>query len=156
MIVRRIARACRAFAHRDRRGSVAIEFAILAWPLIALLVGSLQLAIHQYTQLTLANALFNSAAAPEQALLLGDQASYQAVLCRKVNILPFNTCMGNVKVEMMPLSSLPTTPTPITGTSFTIGASQTVMALRASVVSVKILPGFPVSQTIGAVLFRVP
>ncbi|MFD0937575.1 TadE/TadG family type IV pilus assembly protein [Methylobacterium trifolii] len=143
---------------RDASGAVAVEFAILVWPVILLLVGILQLGLYQYTQVQLGNALFDAASGPseELGLLTGNATTYKTTVCTRIRILPLATCKANLLVEMQVLSTVSTTATAITGTTFNAGASNNALLLRAGIPAIRILPFLPVMWAKGSVVFRRP
>lgn len=139
---------------RDTGGAVAVEFAILVWPIILLILGALQLGVYQYTQVQLTNALFDTAADPEPAIYASDATSYKALICSRIRIMPTATCKAALLVEMARLADVPTTTTALTGTTFTAGASKDVLLLRAGVPGVRIMPLLPAFWAKGSVVFR--
>ncbi|MDP4022473.1 pilus assembly protein [Methylobacterium sp. NEAU 140] len=138
----------------DRRGSVAVEFALLVWPVILLVMGGIQLAIYQYTQLTLSNALFDTASDPEPAVLLGNQAGYKSIVCARIRIMPAATCEEKLLVEMTPLAAVPTGTLSIQGAAFSPGLPMNLLVLRAAIPAVKIVPLWPPTWAKASVVFR--
>lgn len=137
-----------------RRGSVAVEMALLAWPTILLVLGVLQLVLVQYTQVLLSNALFDSAAAPESELTLGLAAGYKAKVCDKIFVMQAATCKTRLVVEMMKLTDAPVAATAITGATFSAGAVNDALLLRASLPNIRILPLLPEIPARASVVFR--
>lgn len=141
---------------RDRHGSVSVEFAILAWPLIGMILMGFQGAIYQYTQLMLSNTLFDTAASPPLSVLAGDQAGYRDAVCGKLPFMTTKTCQGSLLVELSSLSSLSTTPKAVTGSPFHPGLPTNVMVLRASVPVLRVFPALPQISAQASVVFRRP
>lgn len=139
---------------RDRRGSTAVEFALLAWPIVMLVIGGIQLAIYQYTQLMLSNALFDTAASPGTEVLTGDQDGYKTLVCASIRIMPAATCKAKILVEMAPLINVPTAAQSVQGTFFLPGVPMNLMLLRAAIPAVKILPLLPAIWAKSSVVFR--
>ncbi|MFE1600899.1 TadE family protein [Methylobacterium sp. ID0610] len=140
----------------DRLGATAVEFALLLWPAMVLILGALQFGFYQYTQATLSNALFDTAAAPGTEVILGDQAGYRNRICASIPIIPDATCRATLLVELEPLASLPTTVTDIQGSVFDPGLPMNLMVLRAAVPTLQILPFAPVMRAKASVVFRRP
>ncbi|MGY2051011.1 TadE/TadG family type IV pilus assembly protein [Methylobacterium sp. JK268] len=138
----------------DRRGVTMVEFALLAWPTVMLILFGLQLALVQYTQVGLSNALFDTASAPEPAVLAGDQPGYKAVVCARIGLQPAQACAAGLLVEMAPLALVPTAAQPIQGTTFLAGLPMNVMLLRAAAPVVQILPFLPIGPATASVVFR--
>lgn len=141
---------------RDRRGATSVEFAILAWPLVALILMACQVAIHQYTELMLSNTLFDTAAAPPVSVLAGDQSAYKSAVCAKLPFMTTTTCQAGLLVEMAPLSAVPTAARAIQGTVFYAGLPMNVMVLRASVPILRVFPALPKVSAQASVVFRRP
>lgn len=140
-----------------RRGGAAVEFGVLVAPLVMMLLGTLQFIVFQYTQITLNNALYETAGAPEAEVtaLVPDKAGYTSKLCGKV----MNTgsyCVNNILVEMAPLAAYPTARTPIQGVLFLGGASKTPMMIRASLPAMQFVPFIPQLITKSSVVFVKP
>src|SRR3954451_12575853 len=123
-----------------RRGSVAVEMALLAWPMIGLIIGILQLVIVEYTQVQLSNALYDSASSPETEIIAGTAAAYKAKVCTKLIAMPIATCNARLLVEMMKLSDAPTAATAVAGTTFDPGAANEALLLRAAIPTTQFLP----------------
>ncbi|WP_336488854.1 TadE/TadG family type IV pilus assembly protein [Methylobacterium nigriterrae] len=136
------------------RGAVAVEMALLAWPMIGLVVGILQLVIVQYTQVQLSNALYDSASSPEAELILGSATAYKAKVCGKIIIMPSATCNARLLVELMKLSDAPTAATAVAGTTFDPGSANDALLLRASVPTLQFLPLLPSITARASVVFR--
>ncbi|TNC15932.1 hypothetical protein FF100_01305 [Methylobacterium terricola] len=139
---------------RGQGGSASVEIALLAWPTMIALVGILQFVVAQYTQLLLGNALYDSAATPEAELLLGASSTYKATLCRKIRIVPSDTCRAQIIVEMMRLTDAPSVATSITGSTFDAGSANDALLLRAALPTLRVLPVIPAMTAQASVVFR--
>jgi Flp pilus assembly protein TadG len=138
-----------------RRGSTAVEMALLAWPTILLVLGALQLILAQYTQALLSNALFDSAAAPETELTRADAATYRETVCSKIVVMPAATCRARLLVEMTRLADAPTAATAVAGTAFTAGSVGDALLLRAALPNIRLLPAvIPNLPAKASVVFR--
>ncbi|MEA1834043.1 TadE/TadG family type IV pilus assembly protein [Methylobacterium durans] len=149
----RIAGAFRRFG-ACARGASAVEFALLAWPMIGLVLGILQYAVVQYAQVVLSDRLHLSASRPEAELLLGDRAGYRALLCAKIVVVPSATCQARLVVELAPLSASPTAQTPVRGASFSAGLPKEVMLLRAALPIPIVVPFVPAVTVQSSVVYR--
>lgn len=140
-----------------RRGVAAVEFGLVALPLVLMLLGVLQFVVFQYTQITLNNALYETAGAPEAEVtaLIPNQAGYKSKLCGKV-MSTGSYCLSNVLVEMAPLATYATTRTPIQGLLFLGAPSGTPMILRASLPVIQFVPYMPQLVTKSSVVFVRP
>ncbi|KQT61113.1 hypothetical protein ASG52_17955 [Methylobacterium sp. Leaf456] len=141
---------------RDRSGATSVEFAILAWPLVALILMACQVAIHQYTVLMLSNTLFDTAATPQVSVLAGNQSGYKSDVCAKLPFMTTKTCESSLLVEMAPLSAVPTAAQAIQGTVFSSGLPMNVLVLRASVPILRVFPALPKVSAQASVVFRRP
>lgn len=141
----------------DASGASAVEFALVAFPFLALCLGVLQFVFLHYTQQTLSDALYSSASNPEAELISGSKSGYIAKICAKI---AFQTdCLSatnGIKVEMMRLDDLSTTTTAITGSTFTSGTSGDVLVLRATMPTPKIVAFIPQLTAKDSVIFRRP
>ncbi|GEP10751.1 TadE/TadG family type IV pilus assembly protein [Methylobacterium gnaphalii] len=139
----------------DQRGASAVEFALVATPFLMLCLGVLQFVMLYYTQLTLSDALYSSASNPETELTSGNKSGYVAKLCAKIAFQAdcLNSTKG-VKVEMMRLADLSTSPTAISGTAFSTGAIGDVLVLRATMPAPRIVPFIPILTAKDSVIFR--
>jgi Flp pilus assembly protein TadG len=149
----RVTSAWRAVA--DEAGASAVEFALLALPFLMLGLGMLQFLLLHYTQQMLSSALYSTASSPEAELIAGDKSGYIAKLCSKVVFQTdcTNTTTG-VKVELMRLTDLPTTATPITGTTFNPGSANDVLTLRAKMPVPQMVFFIPQMTSSDSVIFR--
>ncbi|WP_187272970.1 TadE family protein [Methylobacterium sp. WL69] len=154
----RVFRCRRArFILSDMTGASAVEFALVVFPFLLLCLGILQFVFLNYTQQTLSNALYSSASRPESELILGSRSGYVTKLCAKIVFQA--ACLDSttgVKVEMMRLDDLPTTPTAIAGTTFSPGSSGDVLVLRATMPTPQILAFIPQLTAKDSVIFRRP
>lgn len=135
-------------------GATAVEFSLLCMPFFLILLGILQYFCFHIMRSTLSDALYQSAASPEPVLLLGQKEAYKNILCNQTVFA--QTCLSTIKLEMQPLSSVPTSATPIVGTTFNPGTTNDVLVLRGSSQVVNILPMFPTLTVKAAVIFRRP
>ena len=142
----------------DTAGASAVEFALVSMPFLLLCLGILQFLFLHYTQQTLTNALYNSASSPETVLTQGNKTGYIAAVCAKV-FFPtdcLNSTTG-LKVELIPLASLSTTATAITGAAaLNPGASGDALVLRASMQVPRIVSFIPLLTARDSVIFRRP
>ncbi|KAB1072842.1 TadE/TadG family type IV pilus assembly protein [Methylobacterium planeticum] len=136
------------------RGAAAVEFALLAWPMVGLVLGILQFVMIQYTQVLLNDRLHVSAAIPEAELLAGDQAGYKTRLCERIVVVVMATCQASLLVELAPLSATPTAETAVAGTTFAPGSKNDVMLLRASLPVTVFVPFIPRVAARSSVVFR--
>ncbi|WP_207919307.1 TadE/TadG family type IV pilus assembly protein, partial [Methylobacterium segetis] len=137
-----------------RRGASAVEFALLAWPLIGLVLGILQYVVVEYAGVLLSDRLHISAGKPETELLLGDRAAYRALVCGKIVVVPSATCRARLVLELAPLSAGPTAPTPVTGATFSAGLPKEVMLLRAALPIPIVIPFVPAVTVRSSVVYR--
>lgn len=136
-------------------GATAVEFAMIAFPLVILVLGVFQFVMYFYLQQTLSNALYQTASAPESEVLSQDQAGYITKICAKIAF--GTTCLDRakgIKVEAMKLANVPTTALAITGTTFDTGTSQDVILLRATMTAPQIVPLIPALIARDSVIFR--
>jgi Flp pilus assembly protein TadG len=139
----------------DERGASAVEFALVVLPFLMLCVGMLQFLCLHYTQQTLSDALYNTASSPEAELIAGNKSGYVNKLCAK--ILFQASCLDattGVQVELMRLSDLPTSVTPIAGTTFSPGSANDVLVLRAKMPAPQIVSFVPQLMASDSVIFR--
>ncbi len=80
---------------------------MVLWPLIAIVMMCLQIALHQYVQSILSNTLFDTAATPPAVILAGDQSGYKGEICDKIPFIKKSVCAEQLLVEMSPLSEVP-------------------------------------------------
>lgn len=145
----------RSFA-RDVRAATTVEFAMVLWPLIAIIMMCLQIALHQYIQSILSNLLFDTAATPPALILAGDQSGYKSEICDRIPFIKKSACVEQLLVEMSPLSEVPTAKTEVTGRLFSVGQSMNVMLLRAAIPTPRIFPALPQGWAKASVVFRRP
>ena len=142
----------------DQTGASAVEFALVAMPFLMLCMGIFQFLILHYTQQTLTNTLYSSASSPEAELISGNKSGYIAKVC--ANIIFSTDCLSTtngLKVELVPLSSLATTATVITGTdALNPGSSGDALVLRASMPAPLVLSFMPRLMAKDSVIFRRP
>lgn len=141
----------------DETGASAVEFAMVAFPFLALCLGILQFVFLHYTQQTLSDALYSSASNPESELISGSKSGYITKICAKITFQTecLNATSG-IKVELMRLDDLSTTATAIAGTTFTSGASGDVLVLRATMPTPQIVAFIPQLTAKDSVIFRRP
>ncbi len=140
---------------RCRSGATAVEFALIAFPLVMLVLGLLQFVIYCYLQQTLSDALYQTASDPEPELLAQDKAGYTAQVCARIAFS--QNCLSpatGIKIEAMKLPNVPTASTAITGSTFDTGASQDVILLRATMAAPRIIPLIPELVAKDSVIFR--
>lgn len=138
-----------------RSGAAAVEFALIAFPLVMLVLGMLQFVIYCYLQQTLSDALYQTASDPEPELLAQDKPGYVAKFCARIAFS--DSCLNQstgIKIEAMKLANAPTAPTAITGTTFDTGASRDVILLRATMAAPRIVPMIPELVAQDSVVFR--
>ncbi|QRE74874.1 TadE family protein [Methylobacterium aquaticum] len=138
-----------------RSGAAAVEFALIAFPLVMLVLGMLQFVIYSYLQQTLSDALYQTASDPEPELLAQDKPGYVAKFCARIAFS--DSCLNQttgIKIEAMKLANAPTAPTAITGTTFDTGASRDVILLRATMAAPRIVPMIPELVAQDSVVFR--
>ncbi|MGF3024600.1 TadE/TadG family type IV pilus assembly protein [Methylobacterium aquaticum] len=138
-----------------RSGAAAVEFALIAFPLLMLVLGMLQFAIYYYLQQSLSNALYETASNPEPELLVQDKPGYTAKICAKIALS--QSCLNpttGIKIEAMKLVNVPTAALAITGTTFDTGASQDAILLRATMTAPRIVPLIPALAAQESVVFR--
>lgn len=145
----------RRFTH-DVRAATTVEFAMVLWPLIAIIMMCLQIALHQYVQSILSNTLFDTAATPPALILSGDQSGYKSEVCDKIPFIKKSTCVEQLLIEMSPLSEVPVARTEVTGRIFSVGQSMSVMILRAAIPTPRIFPALPQGWAKASVVFRRP
>ena len=137
-----------------RRGFASVELAFVALPLLMLLLGVFQFVLLQYTQITLNNALYESASSPEPEItaLIPSKSGYKDKLCAKV-MSTGSYCRDNILIEMQPLSLYATTKQEITGNIFIGGIAGTPMLLRAAMPVTQFVPFIPQLMTKSSVVF---
>jgi Flp pilus assembly protein TadG len=139
---------------RQTGGATSVEFSLLCLPFILILLSILQYFSFHVMRSTLSDALYQSTASPETALLLGQKEAYKNILCAQT--IFSQTCLDTLKLEMQPLANVPTSATPITGTIFDPGSTNDVLLLRSSSSVINILPMFPTLTVKASVVFRRP
>ena len=140
---------------RCRSGATAVEFALIAFPLLMLVLGLLHFVIYCYLQQTISDALYQSASEPEAELLARDKPGYKAKICARIAFT--QSCLNQtsgITIEAMKLPDVPTASTAITGTSFDTGASQDVIVLRAAMAAPRLVPLVPQLVARESVVFR--
>ncbi|MCF4125722.1 TadE family protein [Methylobacterium sp. SyP6R] len=138
-----------------RSGATAVEFALIAFPLVMLVLGLLQFVIYCYLQQTVSDALYQTASDPEPELLTQDKSGYTAKFCARIAFS--ENCLSQttgIKIEAMKLPNVPTAATAITGSTFDTGASQDVILLRATMAAPRIIPLIPELVAKDSVIFR--
>ena len=138
-----------------RSGATAVEFALIAFPLLMLVLGLLQFVVYCYLQQTISDALYQTASEPEPEILAQDKPGYVARICAKVAFR--QSCLGQaggITVEAMRLPNVPTASLAITGTVFDTGASQDVILLRAKMPAPRLVPMVPELVAQDSVVFR--
>lgn len=137
-----------------RRGFATVELGFVALPLLLLLIGVFQFVVLQYTQISLNNALYETASSPETEItaLVPDKNGYKTKICAKV-MSTGNYCRDNILVEMQPLSSYSTSKQAIAGTIFIGGVAGTPMLLRAAMPVTQFVPFIPRLVTKSSVVF---
>ncbi len=145
-------RTVRNFIHRTS-GASAVEFGLLAGPLVLIIMGILQFYAMHVMQSTLSDALYASAATPEPALLLGQRNAYRDIVCDKT-FFP-ETCKNSLVLEMRRLQDVPTASTAVTE-MFQVGSSNDVLSLRATASVVQFVPFIPLLKAKASVVFRRP
>jgi Flp pilus assembly protein TadG len=128
-----------------KSGSVAVEFAMLSAVFVSLLLGIIQFSLYFVAALTLRTALsetvayasvFSNTASFAETR---DQAKVREVIC--ANLLLVADCTKNLKLEQMPLASLPNNARVVSGTVFQNGVPGDVLVRRAEAEVFTFVPG---------------
>ena len=145
MISRRSAKPLLARFRRDQDGATAVEFALLGSVFVTLLLGILQFGLYFVAAMQMrtvvaetvayASVFSNTPFFPETR----DQTKVREAICKDLSLVI--NCTSTLKVEQMPLASLPTTRKAITGTEFSTGVPGDVLVRRAEVGVVTFVPG---------------
>jgi Flp pilus assembly protein TadG len=138
---------------RDRRGNAAIEFAIVAIPLLLLIVGSLELCLMFVLNISLSNA----AATVAREIRVGsvvatgvantttsginlDVADFKTAICSQIPLIPTATCTSQLQVDVRTFSAFTSqsATSPLSSGSFNTsalcyysGGSGSLVELRA-------------------------
>ncbi|MBX9929945.1 MAG: pilus assembly protein [Methylobacterium sp.] len=139
---------------RCQGGVAALEFGIIAGPLVMLIVAVLQFIVYQYTQNLLNNALYDSAAIRETAITSNNKTGYKTAICNKIVIMATAQCATAIIVEMQPLQDVSKTSSPITDGPFTSGTVAQVILLRAILPVTQFVPFIPAMNAKASVVFR--
>jgi hypothetical protein len=130
---------------RHDGGGTAVEFAMVGGVFVTLVLGVIQIGLFFVSTLQVRSAVAesvayasvfsNTALYPESR----DQAKVREAICKDL-MLVLN-CTETLKIEQMPLESLPTGTQTIAGTQFVGGAPGDVLVRRAEVGIVTFVPG---------------
>lgn len=121
---------------RCRRGVVAIEFGLIAGPLMIMLLGLFQFALFCLEGQRLANALYDLPAY-KGSQLTADQYQIASLVCSNLSLV--EDCVNTVKVQLAPLSDYSEVAVPI-DTVVVPGSSGTLMLLRVEAPMISLLP----------------
>ena len=121
------ARARLAGFGRDAKGATAVEFAMVALPLLMLLFSVLELAMIFLISTTLENATYNAARQIRTGSFQGGgsptAASFKTAVCSSLSWLG-SSCSSNVEVDVRTYASFtnPNIPDPVSNGTFNTGA----------------------------------
>ncbi|WAC47701.1 pilus assembly protein [Asticcacaulis sp. SL142] len=88
---------------RDRKGSAAVEFALIAGPLILLIFGCLELALFIIVSVMLDNATQSAAREIRMGILTGensDATSFRQQICDNMGWVAAATCMEDLQIDV--------------------------------------------------------
>lgn len=144
-LTRRRAQAFLTAMHRDRRGSSAVEFSLVALPFILTLLAILQMSVYYMTQSaldagviqtadTLVNSFYTTSTptTPSAATLKSQIAAKAGGLVQAATVL----------VDLQPFTNLTVAAVAIGTNPPNIGAPRSVLALRAQANVTSFAPGF--------------
>lgn len=125
-----------------REGGTAVEFALVIWPLIMLILGTLEMALIILLSVTLENATSSAARKIRTGLTTQANSSanvFKQEICNGMGWLEL-TCMSDLVVDIKTynnFSEVPTTDPIVSGAldvgsfSYTVGAGSTIQLVRA-------------------------
>jgi Flp pilus assembly protein TadG len=130
---------------RHDGGGTAVEFAMVGGVFITLLLALVQFALFFVSALQVRSAVAETVAyasvfsntelCPDSR----DQAKVREAICKDLSLVL--NCTESLKIEQMPLESLPTGTQAIAGTQFVVGLPGDVLVRRAEVGIVTFVPG---------------
>lgn len=130
---------------RHDGGGTAVEFAMVGGVFITLLLALVQFALFFVSALQVRSALAETVAYasvfsntelfPDSR----DQVKVREAICKDLSLVL--NCTESLKIEQMPLESLPTGTQAIAGTQFVVGLPGDVLVRRAEVGIVTFVPG---------------
>ncbi len=129
----------------DEHGSVAVEFAVLSGIFVSILLAIIQFSLYFTASLQLRTALSESVAYAsvfaDTALHADsrDQGKVREAICQDLILVA--DCKTKLKVEQMPLDSLPNAQQAVAGTVFDLGAKGDVLVRRVEAQVVTFVPG---------------
>jgi Flp pilus assembly protein TadG len=152
----------------NQKGATAVEFAIIAAPLFAILLGLLEISLIFIVNVSLGVATSTFAtqmrtgqvqapgsAASSSSGVQMDLADAKTTLCNKMYLIPYTTCMQQLQIDVRPLTSFGNTAAanPISGSTFNSanlcyysGDAGNIVEMRAyylfSIVDPLLLPAF--------------
>jgi hypothetical protein len=130
---------------RHDGGGTAVEFAMVGGVFITLLLALVQFALFFVSALQVRSAVAETVAyasvfsKTELFPDSRDQAKVREAICKDLSLVL--NCTESLKIEQMPLESLPTGTQAIAGTQFVVGLPGDVLVRRAEVGIVTFVPG---------------
>ncbi len=129
----RLRRAKLSVLVHDRRGATAVEFSLVALPLLFLLFAIMELGLIFVMSLNLSNAtttlarqlrvgelVASGAAATSSNGVQLDLADFKSAICSRLSLVPLSTCVNQLQVDVRVLTSYQnqSIPNPRSGKSF--------------------------------------
>jgi len=155
---RRMSGALRGFA-RQRAGATALEFALIATPLIFMIFTIIELALILVMSISLEDAASNMArkirvgtyVAPGDSVVSStgsqlDLADFKSDLCGYIYLVPASLCQSQVQVDIRPFTSFSgvTLPSPISGGTFSNSGLCYYSGTEGSIVLMRVYYLWPV------------